>query len=423
MNFNTDRDQLISRYRLGTEKALEQADFINNPDITVLQALSIYLYVLQHIGESQPAWFLAGVLIRVAVSLKLHRDGLHLAKTTPFEIEMRRRLWWHICLVDSQSYEVHFSEFKISEEMFDTKTPTNVDDASLDPVMQKSPVSEQRWTDMTTFIIRCEVWKLSRRLRSLMTTNKDIAYNINTGVELFEKSRARIEESYLKHLDPNQPLHCFVATMARLFLTKIDLIHTKRFQARTEESQPTQFLQSEKVFKSSITIIEDTYALQNEPSWSGWVWQIEGRQPPWHALFAVLHQLRTRPWGPTCERAWPSVMKSFKGFSEVERRDPRYEQLVILISAVQKRVDELLHQNSGRAANSQVEMPSAAASNLSASLAQVGISETYSTWTAQELSNESAFLEMPSLEMDWQGWDDLANQPELNLELWDMGGF
>ncbi|KAH8780824.1 hypothetical protein BGZ57DRAFT_952375 [Hyaloscypha finlandica] len=54
-NFNTNREGLIAQYRLGTEQALERADFLNHPNITLLQALTIYLSVLQHTGEKKIA--------------------------------------------------------------------------------------------------------------------------------------------------------------------------------------------------------------------------------------------------------------------------------------------------------------------------------------------------------------------------------
>ena len=53
MNFNTDKDQLLARYRLGTEQASEQADTLNDLDTTVLQGLAIYLGVLQYTGEAR----------------------------------------------------------------------------------------------------------------------------------------------------------------------------------------------------------------------------------------------------------------------------------------------------------------------------------------------------------------------------------
>jgi len=317
VNFSTDKDQLVARYRLGTAQALEQADFLNHPDMTVLQALAIYLSVLQHTGETRSAWFLAGAVVRVTVFMKLHRDGSHLAEITPFEIEMRRRLWWRMCFIDLRSGDMQVSDFKLSEGMFDTKMPANTDDAHLDPSMSQPPVVAERWTDMTVFLIRCEVWKPSRRLQFVSPPDQRL--------ELFQQSRARIEDTYLQHLNPNQPLHSLVATMARLFLAKVDLIlHTPQHSA----ADPSQ---SDQVFMSSLLIIEYIDALQDEPRWSGWTWQLEGQQPPWHALRVVLGQLCTRRGGPICQRAWSSAKRSFDGLAETARRDPRYQQLSVLL--------------------------------------------------------------------------------------------
>ena len=91
MNFNTGKDQLLARYRLGTEQALEQADVLNAPNTTLLQALAIYLAVLQYTGEARFAWSLTGVLVRLAASMKIQRDGSNLTNVSPFEAEMRRR--------------------------------------------------------------------------------------------------------------------------------------------------------------------------------------------------------------------------------------------------------------------------------------------------------------------------------------------
>lgn len=431
MNFNTDKNQLVARYRSGTEQALEQADFLNNPDIIVLQALTIYLGVLQHTGETRSAWFLAGVLVRVTVFMKFHRDGSHFTNITPFEIEMRRRLWWQICFIDSRSDDVQVSEYKLSEGMFDTEIPANMDDANLGPAISRPPVVAEKWTDMTVFLIRCEVWKLSRRLQSVTAASYALPPLIDERLELFQQSQARIEDTYLKHLNPNQPLHSFVATIARLFLTKVDLIlHTKQHSARATEPQPADTSQSDKVFMSSLSIIEYTYALQNEHGWSGWSWQIQSRQPPWHALRVVLDQLCTRRWGPICERAWSSAKKSFDSLPEPVRGDPRYQQLLVLTSAVQRnRANELHHQTSGVSTNARVDLTSATALTLSDPLAQIGISGAVSTWTPQEPflvmpdeSNTNTFGDILSPEMDWQVWDEIAGELEPSLEFWDMGG-
>jgi len=431
VNFDTDKDQLVARYRLGTEQALEQADFLNNPDIIILQALAIYLGVLQHTGETRSAWFLAGVLVRVAVSMKLHRESLQFVNISHFEIEMRRRLWWQICFIDSRSENMQVSEYKLSEGMFDTKLPANTDDANLEPDMSKPPVVTQRWTDMTVCLIHCEIWKLSRQLQSVRAASCVLPSDIDEGLDQFQKSQARIEDIFLKHLNPNRPLHSFVATIARLFLTKVDLIlRSKQHSARVAEPQPTGTSQSEKVFMSSLLIIEYTYALQNEPGWSGWSWQIQGRQPQWHALRVVLGELYTRHWGPICQRAWSSAKKSFDSLPEAALIDPRYQQLLMLVSAVQRnRADELHRQTSGASTNAYVDSTSATALTLSTTLGQAGINGTVPTLTPQvpclfvaDDTNNNTFSDVISQEMDWQVWDEISGELGPSLGFWDMDG-
>ena len=431
MNFNTGKDQLLARYRLGTEQALEQADILNDPDTTVLQALTIYLGVLQYTGEARFAWSLTGVLVRLAASMKLQRDGSNLTNIPPFETEMRRRLWWQICLIDSRSENLQVSAYKIGEGMFDAQMPVNTDDVDLDPCMPASPIPMESWTGMTIFIIRCEVWKLSCRLQSV-TVVSSVLPDTEERLELFEQCQAKVENTYLKHLDPNKPIHTFVATMTRLFLTKVSLIlDIKQQSARATQTPRDESSQSDKLFMSSLLIIEYTYALQNEPSWSDWRWQIQGRQPPWHALNAVLTQLCTRSWDSLCDRAWSSAMGTFNNLSEAVHRDSQYQQLSVLVSAVQKkRAEEPRHQTSAASTNTGGALPSPITLTSSTPRAEVDTSKTISTWMPQDVflgrvddTNDIALGDDLDLDMEWRAWEEVAGDIQPSFESWDMGGF
>lgn len=431
MNFSTGKEQLVIRYRLGTERALEQADLLNDPDIIAFQALTIYLGVLQHTGETRTAWVLAGVLIRLTVSMKFHRDGSHFADLTSFEIEMRRRIWWQICFTDSRSEDVQGFEYKLSEGMFDTEIPANTDDIDLVPGNSMPPIAVERWTDMTVFLIHCDIWKLSRRLQSIKVALDTSPPDVEERFELLHQIRSRIENTYLVHLDPIESLHSFVATSTRLFLTKVDLIlYTKQQSGRVTELWPADNSQRDRLFTSSLSIIEYTYSLQNESSWSGWSWQIQGKQPPWHALRVVLGQLCTCRWGSNCERPWFLAKRSLDSLPEAARTDPRHQQLLVLVSAVQRnRADELHQKTSGASTNADADLTYAAAPTLSAPFAQNGIGETSSTWTSHEPllfmaedSSHGAFSDDLGLEMDWEAWDEIAEGIQPSFEFWDMTG-
>lgn len=418
-NFNTNKDQLYAQYRLAAEYALARIDFLTDPDMITLQALAIYISILQHTGETRSGWVLAGVLTRAAVSMKYHHDGQQLANTSPFEIEMRNRLWWQICFIDSRS-ENGLSEFKLSEGMFDSKTPTHTDDAKLEMEMPTLPVSMTGWTDMTIFLIHCEIWKLSCRLRSVAADG--YALHLNKGrLEIFQLFQAKIENAYLQQLNPSQPLHCFVAIMTRLFLAKVELILNKQHPSNVEKSQIFIDLQSDRFFMLSLSIVENTFALQNEISWRGWRWQIQGQQPPWHAIRVVLSRLCVHSQDPIYERAWSSAHMFLNNIPPASQGDARYQQLLVLASSVQRNQH---HHETSSASTANAE--STTSLPFSTTHTQEVVGEATSNWASQkpvlDAVNEAnqALSDNLSLEMDWQRWSDEANEGEGYLGLWEM---
>lgn len=338
---------------------------------------------------------------------------------------MRRRLWWQICLVDSQSGDTQVSRYKVSEEMFDSKMPANTDDANLEPAMLRAPVLVNGWTDMTVFLIRCELWKLSRRLQSSKASNVDESFHV------FNQVRPMVEDTYLKYLHPDLPLHSFIATSVRLFLAKVDLLlQIKHKSARTTEGLQAGTPQNNKLFTSSLSIIEYTYVLRNESGWNGWNWQIHGLQPPWHALHIVLDQLRTRSWEPICERAWCSAKQSIDSLPAAVQGDGRYHRLQALVSVVQRnRTDRLEHPGDGVLTNLRAGPTSGTVETSPDPLAQIGAGGTDPTWTIQapfltlpDDSDNTAFSDTLNLNMDWQTWDEITLGLNPSLEFWDVNG-
>jgi hypothetical protein len=96
-----DRTTLLNRYRFGLEQALARANFLYCDEILIL-------------------WTLTGLVVRIGQTLGIHRDGSHF-KLPPFEIEMRRRLWWQVCILDARASEDHGCDPTIVEAQYDTK--------------------------------------------------------------------------------------------------------------------------------------------------------------------------------------------------------------------------------------------------------------------------------------------------------------
>jgi len=112
-----EKGLLLSRYRFGVEQALARANFLTTEEMMVVQAIVIYLICLRRNNDARVIWTLTGLVVRIAQTLGVHRDGLHF-NLPPFEIEMRRRLWWQICILDVRASEDHGSDPTISKFTF-----------------------------------------------------------------------------------------------------------------------------------------------------------------------------------------------------------------------------------------------------------------------------------------------------------------
>jgi len=99
---------------------------------------------------------LVGVAIRIAQSMGLHRDG-PIFGINPLETEIRRRLWYEICLLDLRTAEEHGSDPGISTQSYDTKLPLNIEDTDILPNSAYPIIPRKGFTEMTFSLIRFEV--------------------------------------------------------------------------------------------------------------------------------------------------------------------------------------------------------------------------------------------------------------------------
>jgi hypothetical protein len=100
--FGQPQAVLSAHYRSALEQALARAKFLESTDITLLQAYLIYITVLRKDVGVKVIWSLTGVAARIAQMMGLQRDGAKCG-LRPFESEIRRRVWWQLCMLDSRA--------------------------------------------------------------------------------------------------------------------------------------------------------------------------------------------------------------------------------------------------------------------------------------------------------------------------------
>ncbi|RWA03600.1 hypothetical protein EKO27_g11506 [Xylaria grammica] len=295
-NFGSAKADLSLKYRLGFEHAVARADFLNMPDIVLVQAFSIFLLLVRLHDSPRCVWMLTGLVIRMAQSLGLQRDGSHFQHLTPFEVHERRRVWYAICSLDVRASEDQGTDFTIQKGSFDTRLPLNIDDEDIDVDAKEMPIEREGITDMTVSIAMTDISNISRRM-------------IAPGVSLEEQNRllgtiyATLEERYLRFsTEPGNIAYWVLAVATRLVTAKLTLFtHLPVLFSSPGESFSDEI--RNKLLVAAIEVAEFNHALNSEKAARQWRWVYQ-TYTHWHAIVYLLIDICRRPWSPIVDRAW-----------------------------------------------------------------------------------------------------------------------
>jgi hypothetical protein len=248
----------------------------------------------------------------------LHRDGETL-NLTPFETEMRRRLWWHILMQDAKYAMLSGLSHSLIPFSWDTKTPSNVNDADLFPGSTEPIQPREGPTEMAFSLITCEVSKFLIHSQGIpgfeavvlgneIDNTKDPNIN-NDGVA---KYRAMVDdlERRLRYVedtftDPNAgPLHAVCRDLRTNIIGKI---RSMLIPMRQQPEWGTEILNpKDNLFKLVIVNNEHAVASYEMTKDKGFLWftklhfQVD--------VFALMvGQLSHRPTGSLSDRAWRQV--------------------------------------------------------------------------------------------------------------------
>lgn len=304
-----ERNTLLLRYRFGIEQGLARANFLYCDQTLVLQAFIFFLILLRRNDDARKIWTLTGLVVRIAQTLGIHRDGSHF-DLQPFEIEMRRRLWWQVCILDVRSSEDHGCDPTIVEASFDTKMPLNVNDSDLHPSMTEYPEERHGFTDMTFCLLRFEVANIFRRIHHVPPgPNRCTEYFASLTISEKEKwitdCHQVMEKKYLQNCDMSIPLCWVTATISRLIMSKMWLIVYHPHQRKDGGATLPQETK-DKLFITSLENIEYSILLETEARTMKWGWLFR-TYVQWHAIAFLLSELCYRTKGEAVERAWRAL--------------------------------------------------------------------------------------------------------------------
>lgn len=301
-----DRTTLVKNYRFAVEQALARAGFLHTHKIDVLQAAVLFLSCACHPDDAHFVWTMIAVVTRLGLGLGLHRDGSHFG-LSPFETEMRRRLWWYIYLLDVQSSEYQATSPQIREGDYDTRLPLNINDDDLSHDSAQSPQERIGFTEMTLTLVRCEILISHRKLMQMTiqgTGSHEALFK--TRSLAIEESQQGLEELYLKFCDLGIPIHWVASTIARVSFARLWLV--SHFSLLTAEGFDTNQWpdRCELLILTAIEILEFVYLLETHQNTAKWSWLFQGTVQC-QSLAFLLSELCVRPTSSLSDRAWRAV--------------------------------------------------------------------------------------------------------------------
>ena len=297
-SFNVTKDELVLKYRIGLEQALAEADFLENPSDTLIQALVIFLTLARRQDSPRYLWMMIGLAIRMAHYLGLHRDAFGSKHRTPFQVEVQRRIWWNLCILDVQATNDQGTELAIPQGSYSTRMPSNINDADIWPGMEQPPAGRQGPTDVTMFRL-CS--KFTRHTQEMLAVGATATANDLT--HRLSGLTQELDREYFSQADKTQdPSYVAAAGFMRIALGRLTILAYRPVLCSSPGVNFSAEMRA-KLLVAAIDVIEHNHALNADARYQHlrWVFQT---QLHLHAVVFLLIELCRRPWSSTVERAW-----------------------------------------------------------------------------------------------------------------------
>ena len=259
---------------------------------------------------------MTSIAIRLAHSMGLHRENSR-ANLSPFQTEMRRRLWWSIVHLDIRCVEDRGSDPFVLDNSFNTKRPLNIHDTDMDPDSWEPIIERHEFTAYTKTHLSDLFWGTAVRVGHVSPVKEGAkslpSIPIDQKLSLVDQQEKRLERDVLVYCDPANPLAWVTSTVVRLVMARLRLAiyHPPMHDDRSPYHQSVG---RDTVLKTAVQILEYSHLLDTEPAAAKWRWYFR-THVQWHALAAVLAEMCVQNKGPLVERAWTIVDVVFDEWS------------------------------------------------------------------------------------------------------------
>ncbi|KAF1924989.1 uncharacterized protein M421DRAFT_266790 [Didymella exigua CBS 183.55] len=306
--FGEAKAKLLGRYQDACRQALINCGFLRSRDRDCLTAYFLYLISLRPDTNPHTLFPMFAIAFRIASRMNICNEAAN-TKHGIFEAEMRRRLWWAMVVYDSRISEM--TDYKTTQliPLWDCKIPLNVNDFDLRPEMTATPADQDALTEALFAVVRGAIgnfirhnaWHLDFINPMLRHIAKATQHRFDPNDDNMNGLEHIIENQYLRHCNPENPLHYITIWWARNYLAKYRFFLHCSQHSKSPDSQPTE--QRDKIMSYALRMLECDTALNTSPLTRGYSWLIQFHFP-FPAYVRVVQDLRSRPAGPQADKAW-----------------------------------------------------------------------------------------------------------------------
>jgi hypothetical protein len=241
------------------------------------------------------------------------RIGLHCeeawSQCSPFEVEMRRRLWWQVYVLDVRNAMECGVEPTILEQTFNTNKPRNINDVVLHPHVDATPADDNRKTEMTLILFRILGTELTRRTIFSESFNRANGYpslSVEEQCQKLDELRDSSEMKILTRYSSQIPLDVIASATARLIYAKLKVMVCK---PQPYQGRGNPFRENYLVL--CLDVLRESHAVRCYRPGRPWSWLFE-TCVEWDALAYVLLDLCVTPSSDSSKAAWTLASEIFE---------------------------------------------------------------------------------------------------------------
>ncbi|GIC85918.1 putative C6 transcription factor [Aspergillus udagawae] len=223
-----------------------------------------------------------GSIVRLAMRLGLHRDPSHFSNLTPFEGEMRRRIWSSIEQIDCLSSFHLGIPAAIRTEDSDTTAPRNLLDTDIDEGMTELPSSRPFSASVPIgySLAKSKLTRVMRRVVEFLNSVQRQPYErvLQLDSDLVEAYGSIPPHLQLNNWDnaPNEPAYVMVQKvhLDTLYHQAVTALHRKYLQEAREN--PAFALSQQRSIDSSMTLLQQQATIYREAQPGGCLSKFHG---------------------------------------------------------------------------------------------------------------------------------------------------